>query len=102
MRLTIKKHNEQFIKDYANHTGLKPGQALDYLLTNLRLNGIEINGKKLEYVPSGETGLDPIAVEQQLEIEHPQNSDYQDLHADYQSPDDGLLRRLINAGLEAF
>ena len=102
MRLTIKKHNQDFLKDYAKHTGLKPTQALDYLLTNLRLNGIEVNGNRLEYVPSEETVQEPLTVEQQLEIEHPQNSDYQDLHADYQSPDDGLLRRLINAGLEAF
>ena len=101
MRLTIKKHNEQLLNDYAKHTGLKPGQALDYLLTNLRLNGIEINGNKLEYVPSDNV-QETLTVEQQLDIEHLQNSDYQHLHADYQSPDDGLLRRLINAGLEAF
>jgi len=77
MRISIRKHNQQFIKDYARQVGMNEVNALDYLLSSLRLNGINMQPQKLDYV-----------TEDQLLNEYPQADDYRHANPEEFAPTD--------------
>lgn len=89
MRLTVtSKSNQQFIKNLANRWQMTEKEALEYLITQSRLNGFS----NTFHNPDFDTSELP-------EVQPPQSFYEQSASEEFVS-DDPLISRLIASGLE--
>jgi hypothetical protein len=96
MKLSIKKHNQEYIRELANSLGTTESEAINYLLLKIKSEGFASNA--------------PVPVQASIGFEVPKIAPIQDLRTPSEIADDfylsqqtdPLIDRLLNAGLEGF
>jgi hypothetical protein len=93
MKLSIKKHNQEYVRELASSLGTTESEAINYLFLKIKSEGFTSNA--------------PAPIQASIGFQVPKIEPIQDLITPSEIADDfqqtdPLIDRLLNAGLEGF